>query len=338
MFTHTTATDRIMQGFLLLGVVVLASILGYHFLYGLDWLESTWLVMVSITGVGYGEESVKSPAFQLFTIFVVTFGFIASAYAFTGLVQLLLAGEFERLLGRKRMEREVQKLRGHVIICGFGRLGGRLADDLMHAGRKILVIESDPDNAQAAMDAGLLVIEGDATDEDILVAAGLHHAKSLVTSLPSDADNVFITLTARGLNKEVQIISRAEQPHTERKLLRAGATKVVMPSATSARHMVRMITRPSTAHLIDLMGERNQLNFEMDEVRIPQENPLVGKSVRDSHAGYTHKVLIVAVKQTDDSMVFNPGGSYQFQRDDVAIVMGKRQDIDSFCRENGLAS
>lgn len=330
------ATKRVVSGFLLLGTVSLVAVLGYHFRYDLDWIDAIWLSVISITGTGFAERSTQSNEFQVFTIFVVAFGFFAIAYAFTALVQLLLAGEIERFWGKRRMQGEINKLRDHIIVCGYGRLGHNLISDLAADGQALVVIESDPHHAQMAEEDGHLVLEGDATEEDILMDAGLERAKSLVTTLPSDAANVFITLTARDINKQVQIIARAELPTTERKLQRAGASKVVMPATNSARHMVRMITRPSTAHLIDLMGERTFRDFEMDELLISPTSKLVGVSVAKSELNFKHKLLVVAVKQSDETMVFNPGGNYEFQANDIAIVMGKREDIDVFCNTNLL--
>lgn len=332
----TTATQRIMRGFLLLAVVFVTAVIGYHSLHGMDWLEATWMAVVSITNTG-NESSTRSPSFQLFTIAIIVFGFFASAYAFTGLIHLLLAGEIDKYFGRKKMEREIGKLTNHVVVCGYGRLGNNLASDLAHENESIVIIEIDPVHAQQAVDEGFLTIEGDATEEDILQSAGVQTARSLVTTLPSDAANVFISLTTRDISKTIQIIARAESPKTERKLARAGADKVVMPTNTSAKQMLRMITRPSTAHLIDLIAERTFLEFEMDELLIAPESRLVGKSVGESEVNYKHKLLVVAVKQKDSSMVFNPGGSYEFNSGDVAIVMGKRQDIRGFCSLHRLA-
>lgn len=333
----TSPTVRVARGLLLLAIVFVAAVCGYRYFHGLDWLEATWFVTVSISGVGYGEESIRPPSFQLFTIVVIGFGFVATAYAITGLAQLLLAGEIERFLGRRRMEREINKLDRHIVVCGFGRLGQSLVADLAEETKQLLLIENDPHRLQVAESEGCLVIDGDATEEEVLRMARLDKAKSLVTTLPSDAANVFITLTARDLNPNLQIIARAELPSTERKLQHAGASKVVMPSATSARHMLRMITRPSTAHLIDLMAERSFLDFEMDEVLIPPTSDLVGVTVARSQLNFRHKLLVVAVKQSDDTMVFNPSAEYAFRDHDIAIVMGKRGDIRSFCETHGLS-
>jgi len=327
----TTATERIVRGFLVLAVVFVTAVMGYHFLFELDWLHATWLSVISISTTGFAEKSTLPPGAQLFTICVIVFGVFGSAYAFTGLVQLLLAGELERIYGKRKMDREIAKLNKHVIVCGYGRLGNTLANDLAADQQRLVVIESDPARTAAAESEGHLVVEGDATEEDVLNKAGLDRAKTLVTTLPSDAANVFITLTARDINNKVQIIARAEGPSTERKLQRAGVSKVVTPTSSSARHMVRLITRPSTAHLMELVGERSFLELEMDELSISPKSKLVGLTVGKSEVNYKHKLLVVAVKQSDETMVFNPGGSYEFKSDDIAIVMGKREDIEGFC-------
>ena len=330
------STRSIVVGFALLLSVITAAVTGYSIFFGLGWLEATWLTIVTITGVGYAEQSTKPPSFQLFTIFVIVLGFVATAYALTGLIRLLLEGELERAVGKRRMEKEINKLDNHVIVCGYGRLGQFIAADLGHDHHQFVVVENDPDQVAEAQQDGYLVEAGDATEEHVLVAAGLERAKALVTSLPSDAENVFITLTARNLNPQVQIISRAEHPSTARKLSQAGASQTILPALTSARHMVRMITRPTTADLIELVAQKDFQDFELDELRIPPNNPLVGVSMRDSHAHFKHRLLVIAVKQSDDSMVFNPDADYVFAESETAIVMGRRDDIDTFCAQFGL--
>ncbi len=324
--------NRIVQGFLLLAVVFITAVCGYHFLHGESWIDSVWLVVVTISTVGFAEESKKSPDFQLFTLLVIVFGLTASAYAFTGFIQFLLAGEIERMVGKRRMQREISKLNNHVIICGFGRLGQNVAADLVVEHRPFAIIESDAQQAELAEAEQYLVIHGDATEEESLLSAGLQRAAALVTALPTDAANVFITLTARNLNSVVQILARAELPSTKQKLRQAGASKVVMPAVTGARQMVRMITRPSTADLFELMAERSYLDLEMDELPIPSTSELVGQSVRSVEGLRKHQLLVVAIKPEDHEMLFNPGADYVFRANDVAIMMGKRRDIDAFCR------
>ena len=329
--TRQTA-NRIVRGFLLLAVVFVTAVCGYHFLHGENWMDAVWLVVVTVSTVGYSEESRKPPDFQLFTLLVIVFGLTASAYAFTGFIQFLLAGEIERIVGKRRMQREISKLNNHVIICGFGRLGQNVAADLVVEHRPFAIIESDVQQAELAEAEQYLVINGDATEEEFLLSAGLQRAAALVTALPTDAANVFITLTARNLNADVQILARAELPSTEGKLRQAGASKVVMPAITGAKQMVRMITRPSTADLFELMAERSYLDLEMDELPIPPSSELVGQSVRSAEGLRKHQLLVVAIKPEEHEMLFNPGAEYVFRANDVAIMMGKRHDIDAFCQ------
>ena len=203
----TTATQRIARGFFVLSVVFITAVFGYRFLFNMDWLSATWMSVITISTTGFAEKSVMEPSFQLFTICVVVFGVFGTAYAFTGLVQLLLAGELDRFYGKRKMEREIGKLTGHVVVCGYGRLGHTLVNDLAHEGQPLVVIESDTAKAQQAEIEGHLILEGDATEEEILLKAGLERASCLVTTLPSDAANVFITLSARDINKQAQILS-----------------------------------------------------------------------------------------------------------------------------------
>lgn len=330
----TNATQRVMRGFLLLAVVFVSAVVGYRAIHGMNWLEAAWMAVNCITNTG-AESSTRTPSFQLFTMVVVVTGFFASAYAFTGLIHMLLEGEIDRYFGKRRMERDIKKLQKHVVVCGYGRLGSQLVQDLVHE-KQVVVIDNEHNHAQQAIEDGYMVVEGDATEEEVLSLAGVERAGTLVMTLPSDAANVFIALTARDMCPDLLILARAESPSTERKLLRAGANKVILPTNSSAKQMLRMITRPSTAHLIDLIGEKSFLDVEMDELLIHQESNLVGQSVAESQLNYRHKLLVVAVKQEDHSMVFNPGASYQFNSGDVAIVMGNRQAIQGFCDSHQL--
>ncbi len=167
---------------------------------------------------------------------------------------------------------------------------------------------------------------------------GIRRAKSLVTSLPSDADNVFITLTARNLNPDVQIIARAEQRSSEKKLLQAGANRVVMPAATGAVQMAQMITRPAAADFFELLADRTKIDLELDEVQVPAGGNLIGKTVGESETHSRHRLLVLAVKPPDGPMLFNPAADYRFGEGDTLIVMGDTADIDQFEREFQLES
>ena len=228
------------------------------------------------------------------------------------------------------MTREIRRLKDHVIICGYGRTGRQLAEGLEHEKVQFVIVDSTPENITAAQEAHRLCILGDATEESVLLEAGLETAAYLMSSLPSDADNVFITLTARNLNSEAEIICRAEQASTEAKLRQAGCNRVLMPTIVSARHMVRMITRPSTYDLMELVTESKFLDVELDEMHVNAGNRLEGVTVAESEAHRRHRLLVVAIKQSGGTMIFNPDAEYQFANGDTLIMMGRDQDIEQF--------
>ena len=327
--------ERIRLGAAVLAVILLAAVVGYHAL-GYRWLDAVWMVVITVSSVGYGERSVVDDPTKLFSIVVIVFGMCAAAYTIGGLLQMLTEGELERALGRRRMNREIERLADHVIICGFGRMGEILAYDLKQMKRPFVIIENDAERIAEAKEQQYLCLNGDATEEHTLLGAGVERAKSIVTELPNDAANVFITLTSRNLNPNIQIIARAEHRSTEKKLRQAGADRVVMPALVGARRMVRLITRPSTADLMELVTEKNFLDYELDEIAVPEDSKLVEVTVRETEAHRRHRLLVVAVRERDGNMVLNPDADYTFKAGDVVIIMGRTEDIARFRDEYAL--
>jgi voltage-gated potassium channel len=330
-----TPLERIRLGAIVLSAVFLVAVVGYRVIGGYPWIESLWLVVITLSSVGFGERSQMGSAMQLWTIVVIIVGISASAYTLGGFIQFILEGELDLWLGQRRMTREIEQLSDHVIICGFGRIGLVLGEDLKRQKQPLVVVDQDLARIEEAKSRHHPCLVGDATEEPVLLRAGLRRCKTLFTGLPSDAANVFITLTARNLNPTVQIIARAEHPSTEKKLRQAGANRIVMPSLIGAHHVERMITRPSTADLMELVAESSFTDLELDEVKVVPSGKLVGVSVHETEA-HRRRLLVVAVKQRDGSMLFNPDGSYTFQADDVLMVMGHEKDIQRFRTEYGL--
>ena len=310
---------------------------GYRFLGNYGWIEAIWMVVVTISTVGYAEHSVLPPSLQMLSVFVILLGISAAAYTFGGLIQLMLEGEIDRAIGRIRMTKELKNVSGHIIICGFGRIGQNLAAELETQDRALVVVETNTETAQEAASRGFMTVIGDATEEDVLLSAGIKRATTVVAALPSDAESVFITLTARNLNQDLQIIARAEHASTERKLRQAGANRVVMPTVVSARQMLRMITRPTTAELMDLVSQSDFQELELDEVQIADNSSLSGISIGQAQTRRNHNVLVVAVKRSDGSLIFNPGESHQFKANDIIMLVGHTDDISIFRKEFGLA-
>lgn len=330
-----TPLERIRRGAIVLGAIFVIAVVGYHFA-GYDWVESIWLVVVTISSVGFSEHSSHSPMLQMFSVAVIVFGMSAAVYTFGGFIQMLTEGEIERAMGRRRMTRDIEKLSDHIVICGYGRMGEILAEDLLRHRQKFVIVDHDQERIVEAQDNGFLCLLGDANEDEVLINAGVKRAKALVTGLPNDAANVFITLTTRNLSSHIQIIARAEHKSSDQKLRQAGANKVVMPANIGARRMVRMITRPLTADLMEQVVETSYLDVELDEILVPEENKLIGVSVRETEAGQRHHLLVVAINHADGKLLFNPEADYTFQIGDVVILMGRSEDIKRFRGEYGL--
>jgi voltage-gated potassium channel len=326
---------RLRIGFSTLGVIVCVAVLGYR-LAGWSWLDSVYMVVTTVSTVGFREMGPMTPTLQVFTIFVIVFGVSTSFYILGGFVQMVLEGEVNRALGRRRVNREIERLTKHVVICGFGRMGEVVAAELARRNEAFVVVEHDADHIAQAIALGYLALQADATEEDALVAARVAEAKALVTTLPSDSFNVFITLTARNLNPKLQIIARGEQRSTEKKLIQAGADRVVLPATTGAMRMASMVTRPSTIELIELAAGGHIAEMAVDELTIPDNSSLVGVSIRDSQPRSRHGLLIVAIRHSDGQFEPSPGAATRFQAGDTVVAIGRLSDIEKFRATYGI--
>ena len=322
--------DRIRTGALILGAVFVFSVVGFKWLGNETdtWLDAIWLFVITVSTVGYAESSASSDAIQVFQIVVIILGVTAAFYTCGGFLQLLFEGEVDRVLGKRKMTKEISALKDHVILCGFGRLGRDLVQLLQHRKLPFVVIDSEADCVKQARDDGIIAILGDATDESSLTEANVARARALVSALPTDAENVFITLTARNLNPDLQIIARAAHENSCRKLRQAGADKIVMPHRAGAQQMERMISRPSTADLVELFAEVTNVEMELDELQVSKESDLVGKSLAQSKIRNQFNVLVIGVKNTNGGFQFNPGPDHVICDQDTLLVMGDVNDIN----------
>ncbi len=323
---NATPIDRLRTGAILLVSTVVVATIGYRLL-GYSWTEAFWLVVITISSVGYGERSSEGSAVIWLSIGVILVGMSSAAYTFGGFIQLLFVGEIERHLGVRRVNKEIEQLRDHVIVCGYGRVGELLAGRLRRMNVTCAIIDSDQARVELARSRQLIALTGDATEEETLNSAGLGRAKTLVTSLPSDAENVFITLTARQSNSTVNIIARAEHSSSEKKLRQAGANRVVMPTVVGASQMARLVTRPATAAVMDLLGETTYEELELDEVVVESTSPLSGHSLGECQSLLQQRLMVVAVHPPEGRLIFNPMPTQVINANDILVVMGHSHDI-----------
>jgi len=330
-----TPLQRIRIGAVLAAIILLAATLGYRWA-GWSWLDSIYMVVTTVTTVGYGEIGPMTPSLRLMNLFLIVFGITAGAYTMGGFIQMVTEGEIERVLGERRQGREIAHLKDHVVICGFGRIGKILSAELHRQHMPFVIIESDPGRAHEAHDLGYLSLTGDATEEGSLETARVQYAKTLVTALPNDAANVFITLTGRNMSRALQIIARGEQPSTQKKLIQAGADRVVLPASIGAMRIANMLTRPSAVEFLELVAGKSTLDVEIDELVVPANNRLLELTVAQAEARRKHGLLIVAMRRGGGQIIFNPDDDLNFQPGDTLVVMGKPQDIARFRSEYQL--
>ncbi len=329
-----SSLKRVVMGAAVFCTTIVVAVLGYV-MAGWSWLDAIYMVVITVFGVGYGEvHPIRSLPLRLFTIAVIIAGTSSAVYIVGAFIQMITEGEINKAIGVRRMNREIEALRKHVIICGFGRLGQVLSRQLAQSKLLFVVIDHDKERVEMAESLGYLVKFGNATDEIILSEVGIHKAKVLATVLPDDATNVYITLTARELNSNLRIIARGELPSTEKKLRLAGADQVVLPASISAQRMAYMITHPVTLDFMNLDDGRQSLNellsqvdIQVDELVIMPESPIVGLTVGDIEVRGKGTYIVVALRRSDGTTITHPEQSWVLEVGDIVIVMGHRGDI-----------
>lgn len=329
---------RIRRGLLFIGVFFALSVTGHMWVTGEGMLDSIYFFVVTVSTVGYAEKSQSTPAVKLLNMSTILIGTTAVGYTIGLIVQMMVEGKINEALGIKRMTREINQLSNHAIICGFGRIGQTLATELNRRGRPFVVVDNQPEGVNSADGEPLLIVAGDAMDEETLIEAGIERATTFVVALPEDADNVFLTLTARNMNPNLRIIARGEQKATEKKLRQAGANEVVLPAVIGARRMAAMVTRPHAAEMLAQLTDHESLDVDLEELAVPDDSPLVGKTVREAAGAQEHKMLVIGIRRSDGKFLFNPNADDDFRAGDTLVIMGKHADVQVFkkthdCRE-----
>ncbi len=310
--------------------VVAAATLAYM---GAGWsfADAIYMVLLTVYTVGYGEvHPISTSYLHAVTIATMVFGCTGMILVTSVLVQALTASQIQQLLGSNRVKSDIEKLKGHVIVCGFGRMGVMLAKDLAVAGVAFVILEREDKRFAEARALGYLALQGDATDETVLVGAGVEHARILATVLPDDAANVFITLSARGLNPGLQVIARGEAPSTQGKLIQAGADTVVLPTHIGAERIAEMILFPETARFIrgsermrDFEKVLTDLGLEIEVVVVREGSAAVGATVADLEQRGKGAFFVVQINRQNGESVTRPPGNAQVAVGDGLVVVGR---------------
>jgi voltage-gated potassium channel len=315
------AWRRLRFGLAALVGIIVAGTAGYIAL-GFPWLDALYQTVTTVATVGFREVQPLSPTGQVFTIVLILVGVGTVLYSFTVLLEGVVEGQIQEVLGRRRMDRRIARISGHVIVCGFGRVGRSLAHYVAGAGEDVVLIENNPERAALAEAAGVLVVRGDATTDEVLREAGIERARVLVAALTTDADNLFVTLTARSLRPDLFIVGRARIESSMAKLSQAGADRVVNPQAIGGARMAAFVLQPHVAEFLDVVMHDGSLEFRLEEIPVPKESPLAGKSLRDAHIRDSTGALILALRDASGAFTTNPAPETELCAGQILIAIG----------------
>jgi voltage-gated potassium channel len=332
------AVRRMLIGASIFATTCILAVIGYM-IAGWQLLDAIYMVVITVFGVGYGEaKPLSHPGLKLFTMGVIIAGCSSAIYVVGGFVTMLAEGEINRVLGSRRMSKGITELKDHAILCGFGRIGQVLAEELTTANVPFVVIDKETSRVEKAQEAGYLALLGSASEESTLETAGIARARVLATVLPSDTANVFVALTARELNATIQIIARAEAASTERKLLRSGANRVILPAVIGATRIAHLIARPTAEDLLmevvgaeGLKTELTQIGLDLTEVEVAAGSPVAGQTVGEIEAGGAGFV-IVAVKRLDGSLERATDPTLKINVGDAIVLLGHNEIVPQLIR------
>jgi voltage-gated potassium channel len=282
------------------------------------------MTIITVSTTGFMEVRPLSIAGRIFTILLILAGLIFLFYA----IGILNAALFERNFFKERaMQKKISALKNHYIICGFGRMGEKIAQELASQKRPFIIIEKEPERLESMVDSKYLYVEGDATEDENLHKAGIIDARGLVATLDSDISNVFATLSARGMNPNLKIIARAEEESSRQKLLRSGADRVVLPYEIGGFRIAQALLRPTVLAYFDEIFSRSSIGLEIDEICLTERSPLVGKTLAESNIRSDFNLIIVAIYRHTGEIVYNPGSNTKLTSNDTLIVIGKADDL-----------
>jgi voltage-gated potassium channel len=311
----------------LLALLVFGS-LGFMWLEGWDFFDSLYMTVTTLTTVGYGEIHPLDRAGRIYNMVLILSGMGVLFYIVGSLARAVVEGEIHAALGRRKLIKHIKRLKNHYILCGFGRIGEIIARKLKDRGLSLVIVENDPALLPRLEASGYYFINGDATREDILQEAGIERARGLISTLPSDSDNVYVVLTARSLSPNLFILARGEEIGSEKKLLRAGADKVESPYEMGGQKMAQTIMRPTVVTFMEL-AMKEGVDWTMEEIAVGQTSPLLGVPLKDSEIRQKLDLILVAIKRADGEMLFNPSHETLILAGDTLIALGLRKNLDA---------
>ena len=310
-----------------IGLLVFASgVIGFMIIEKLSFLDAFYMTVITLSTVGFGEVKPLSQAGKIFTSVLIISGVGTFAYAATSMSQFLVEGELRKVFDARRRKKQMKKLENHVIVCGFGRVGEHICEELKKEDVPFVVIDDDPQRIEVAESKGYLFVFQDTTEAQALQRANIEKAKALIAALGDDADNLFLTITAKELNPNIMVVARVNNPQNVKKLLKAGADKAVAPYVTGAIRMAQAAIRPVVADFVELATTGKDLQFLLEEVRVPDKSPVCGKSILELELRKKTGVIIIAMVKKG-KIIKSPEPTEILESGDLLIALGSKEDI-----------
>lgn len=313
-------------------LVFAAGAIGYKNLAVTEcsWIDASYMTIITLTTVGFNEVVELDDTGRIFTMALLVVGIGIIMYVISAITAFIVDGNLRRLLGRKKMQKALDRLQNHHIICGAGATGVHIIEELMRTGRNFVIIDTDEERIQKIrkLDENMLYLVGDASNDDLLIQAGIKRACGMVVALPTDKDNLFVTITARQLNPRLRIVTREVETKAKRKLIQSGANSVVSPNMIGGLRMVSELLRPSVVSFLDVML-RDTRAIRFEEAKVPDTSPLIGKKLRDAQIHQKTDLLIVAIRKADSNeFIYNPGPDLIVEPQMTLIVLGESKNLD----------
>ena len=310
----------------LIGLLLFGTI-GFKLVEHWDWFTCFWMTIITLTTVGYGEPAGMDVHGRYFTVVLIIFGVLTMSYVLSALTHRLIHSELLSAIGKRNLYKDIGKLEGHFIVCGAGRMGSSIIKALAAAEVDFVIVEASETLADRYLQMGYFVLIGDATSEEVLRQAGADRARALVCVLSSDADNVYVTLTASELNPKLYIVAKSNEESAVNKFRQAGASKIISPLQIGSHQITQALLRPAVADFVEMATMSRDLDLIMEEIRIGERSSLVGKALRDSGIRSDLEVIVIAAIHEAGGKSFNPSGELRLAARDRLVVVGKHSSI-----------
>lgn len=322
------AWGPLIGGFVALATVFCLGVFGYMRVEGWSFFDSLYQVVITLSTVGFQEVYPLTRDGRILTMLLIVSGVGAFAYLVGTFTQVLVEGRLQQYLGRRRMQKIIDSLSDHVIICGYGRIGSIVAREILAENVAAVVVENSPEVIRILDEQGIPYVLGDATADETLLAAGLMRAKTLVAALTQEAANVYVTLTARQLNPSIRIVARADaQGHTQR-LQRAGADQVLVPHLYGGVRMAQSVLRPTVTNFLELAGHSGSIDLQMEELEVSPQSEIVDNNLIDARIRPRFNLIVIAIKKANGEMIFNPVPQSVLEAGDTMILVGSKDNLD----------